>query len=558
MIKKILKLAIEHKIIAAVVITLAIFGAYFGYAKIFKNKGAVRYAIAQVQKGELIVSVSGSGKLSASNQIDIKPKISGEIVYVGVKEGEKVKSGTLLFQFDSREAEKAVRDAEVNLENAKLSLEKLKLAQRKQLRGDVLNKAYEEGMKILADFYGKFSTILNSIDNIFFGNDLSDKENNISYYANYFISFSQQKSTIPDKAKILFSELKKSYEEARNDFQIAERGGSDNNRSQAIRKGYEVALKTAQLIKLGRDAIRPLQDYFTAGSLKHEKQEIINSHENVLSNYDSTLDTYIQNLLTILNTINSQEDLIENQPFDLLSQELILKQKENALLDAKEKLEDYFVRAPFDGVIAKVDVKKGDFLSLNNILATLISYEKIAEISLNEIDVAKLKIGQEAILTFDAFPELEIRGKVIEISTLGTEEQGVVSYDVKISLEKENTEIKPGMTVNAKIFVDKKENVLLVPNSAIKSDRRGQYVEIVKNYNLEKKEFLTPLEIPQDLIEKRYIETGTSNDEFTEVLEGLKEGEVIIVRTLSQQTFKNPQQTNPFLPRLPFGQQRRQ
>jgi multidrug efflux pump subunit AcrA (membrane-fusion protein) len=56
-------------------------------------------------------------------------------------------------------------------------------------------------------------------------------------------------------------------------------------------------------------------------------------------------------------------------------------------------------------------------------------------------------------------------------------------------------------------------------------------------------------------IEKRYIKTGISNDEFTEVLEGLNEGEIIIIRTLSQ-TAKNRQQTNPFLPRMPFGRQR--
>jgi HlyD family secretion protein len=111
------------------------------------------------------------------------------------------------------------------------------------------------------------------------------------------------------------------------------------------------------------------------------------------------------------------------------------------------------------------------------------------------------------------------------------------------------------MSVNAEIIVDRKENVLLVPNSAIKSDRMGKYVEVVKNYEIERKNSFKPVAISQNLIEKRYIKTGISNDEFTEILEGLNEGEFIIIRTLNQ-TAKNRQQTNPFLPRMPFGRQR--
>jgi multidrug efflux pump subunit AcrA (membrane-fusion protein) len=96
---------------------------------------------------------------------------------------------------------------------------------------------------------------------------------------------------------------------------------------------------------------------------------------------------------------------------------------------------------------------------------------------------------------------------------------------VKISLEEENKEIKPGMSVNAEIIVDRKENVLIVPNSAIKSDRMRKYVEVVKNYEIERKKLFEPVAISQNLIEKRYIKTGISNDEFTEVLKGLKEEE---------------------------------
>jgi len=278
----------------------------------------------------------------------------------------------------------------------------------------------------------------------------------------------------------------------------------------------------------------------------HEKENIINNHFQKLTNYLNSLAQYKQNLLDVISKINSYHDIVDNYNFDKKNLELSIRQKEidleqakKKLNDLKEDLNDYYIAAPLSGILSTLNIKKGDLIAPNQIIGTIITNQKIAKISLNEIDAAKVKVGQEAILTFDALPDLKFKGKIIEISTVGKEEQGVVSYDVKISLEEENKEIKPGMSVNAEIIVDRKENVLLVPNSAIKSDRMGKYIEVVKD----------------NKIEKRYIKTGISNDEFTEVLEGIKEGEIVIIRTLSQ-TAKNRQQTNPFLPRMPFGRQR--
>jgi multidrug efflux pump subunit AcrA (membrane-fusion protein) len=81
------------------------------------------------------------------------------------------------------------------------------------------------------------------------------------------------------------------------------------------------------------------------------------------------------------------------------------------------------------------------------------------------------------------------------------------------------------MSVNAEIIAYSKKNILLIPNSAIKNDKDGNYAQIVKNYKIKKINSSNPVVIPKEIIEKRYIKTGISNDEFTEVIEGLKEGE---------------------------------
>lgn len=125
MLKNFLKLIASHKIIAGIIV-LALAGAgYYGYAKLNSGTSQTLYVLATVQKGTLITSVSGSGQVSVSNQVDVKPTVSGDAVYVGVTNGQQVKAGTLLVQLDATDAQKTIRDAQANLDSAKLSLQKL-------------------------------------------------------------------------------------------------------------------------------------------------------------------------------------------------------------------------------------------------------------------------------------------------------------------------------------------------------------------------------------------------------------------------------------------------
>src|SRR3990167_11113902 len=121
MISKLFTQIKKRKFASGIAFLLIVGIGYWGFGNFFSEDGVIRYASAQVQKGTLIVSISGSGQVSASNQIDIKPKASGDVVYVGVKNGQEVKAGTLIAQIDARDAQKTVRDAEVNLESANLA-----------------------------------------------------------------------------------------------------------------------------------------------------------------------------------------------------------------------------------------------------------------------------------------------------------------------------------------------------------------------------------------------------------------------------------------------------
>ncbi len=471
-----------------------------------------------VKRMTLQEEVSATGKVKSSENIDLAFERSGRVTIVYKKVGDKVKAGEKLVALDSTDAQKAVKSAELDLENAKLALEKLKLQQERQLRDNTLNQAYEKGMDILTNFYGELSPIIESLDKILFSEgEISSQpdEDNITYYANYFLS--KKNSPIPDEAKNLLTEIKSSYQQAVNDFQEAERGKGDN-RGQAIKEGYDLATKTAQLIKLAQDTIRPLQDNLALNpsSIIYKKQDVLNAHLNKLNTYSTTINNYLQNLLTCVNTINSQKDVIENQPIDLKTQELIVQQKENALAEARNNLEKCFLYSPIDGTVTVQNAEIGKTVTANVPIVSLISNANFEiESYVSEADIAKIRAGDKALITLDAYGDNEIfEAKVIVIDPAETVINGVNAYKVTLQFNNENELIKSGMTANIRIITAERENVLAVPERAIITRGDEKFVLIDKNDS-------SP--------EERKVEVGIKGSNgYVEILSGLNEGEKII------------------------------
>lgn len=192
-------------------------------------------------------------------------------------------------------------------------------------------------------------------------------------------------------------------------------------------------------------------------------------------------------------------------------QAIALAQSQNDLDKAKQKLQDYYIKAPFDGVVTGLSVEAGDSVSRSTVLASVITHDMRAAVSLNEVDAAKVKEGDSVTLTFDALPDLELSGKVSRIDTIGTVTQNVVSYDAEIVFDEQRPALKPGMSVSADIAVMEKRGVLLVPNAALSVSNGKTAVRTTEGL--------------------RTIVTGVTDDADTEVVSGLSEGERVLIET---------------------------
>ena len=564
----------RHKFIVFCAVALVSAGGYFGYTQLYGNSAETRYVLAGVEKGTLIVSVSGSGQVATSNQVDIKAKAGGEAVYVGAKNGQNVKAGALLAQLDAREAQKSVRDAEASLESAKLSLEKLQqpadqlsilqsehsLAQAnesKQNAHDDLIKAYEDGFNAVANAFLALPSVITGIDSMFFDNTIDRSQLNTDWYANQIITYDslQNEKVMQYKSDVAHAYLaaRKKYDENFAHYKTASRNSDPATIESLIMETYETTKVIAEATKTSDNYISYIKDSMEQNHLVIPA--IINTNQTALNTYTGTTNTHLSSLLTIKRTIENAKATIINaersiaekteslaqlkagaDPLDVRAQELSITQRENALSDAQEKLDDYFIRAPFDGIIAQIATKKGDDVSSGAAVATLIAHQRIAEIALNEVDAAKVKIGQKATLTFDALEGLSITGGVAEIDALGTVSQGVVTYDVQIGFDTQDERVKPGMSASATVITEVKQEVLMVPNAAVKLSEDAYYVDML-NEAISPQALTDPAGvISQTSPRRQTVVVGLANDTMTEIVSGLHEGDAVITRTIAPST----------------------
>ncbi|MCX6738323.1 MAG: HlyD family efflux transporter periplasmic adaptor subunit [Candidatus Parcubacteria bacterium] len=567
---KLSKWATRHKLIAGIIILAIILIAFFTIrAAGGKNNNQTKYVLAAVEKGTLIASVSGSGQVSASNQVDLKANASGDAVYVGVINGQEVKAKTLLLQLDEKVAQKSVRDAEANLESAKLSLEKLQqpadnlsilqaensLAQAEESKRnaeDNLNKAYDDGFNEVASTFLDLPTIMTGLQSILFGNNFSGTQSNVNYYGDSVKQYDDKSLEYSSDSDSKYQVARDSYNQNFTDYKSASRTSDTAVIGSLISQTYETTRDVAETVKSANNLIQFYKDKLTERGLN--PQAIADTHLSNLNTYTSKTNSHLSNLLTYKTNIeNDKEAIISTDrtiaekteslanlkagadALDIRTQELAIKQRENTLLDAKEKLSDYFTYAPFEGIVAEINFKKGEPVSSGAVVATLISKQKIAEISLNEVDIAKIKVGQKATLTFDAIDGLSITGEVLEVDTLGTISQGVVSYGVKIGFDTQDDRVRPGMSVSAAVITDVRQDVLMVPNSAVKSSGDISYVEILpldKN-NISQIAKSSSGVVSKNSPQQQSVQIGLSNDSFTEILNGLQEGEQVVSQTIS-------------------------
>jgi len=546
---------LSHKWWSGIIAVVIIFVGYQGVSAMLSTSGDPSYVTALAATGSVVSSVTGTGQVSTSNQLTLSPQASGNVVYIGVKDGESVTAGTLIAELDTTTAEKSVRDAEAGLQSAQLSYQKLTepptalsvtQAQNAVSSAQIaLQNSYTASFTSVSNAFLDLPTIMTGLNDVLNGTEVNKQQDNFSAYAD--MTQNQQQSADPT-VLIFKNDAEAKYQTALSDYNksISEfQGVSFNSSTSTIESLTSDTLATVQSIseavKSGNDFLNLVKSDLT--SQNKTIPNILTTQQNSIGTYTGQINTDISNLQNNLNTIvSSGNTLAENtqslaqlqagtDPLSVQSSQLSITQAQNAVTDAKNNLANYYVYAPYDGIVASVNVQLDQMVGSGTSVATFITQQKIAQISLNEVDAAKVSNGQQVTLTFNAIPGLSIAGTVDEVDTVGTVSQGVVTYNVKIGFDTQDPRVKSGMSVNAAIVTDIHQNVVTVPSGAVKTQGATSYVQIF-NPPLANSSGTTGAisKIPPT---NQVVTVGLSDGSNTEITSGLSAGNQVVTRTVS-------------------------
>ncbi len=188
-----------------------------------------------------------------------------------------------------------------------------------------------------------------------------------------------------------------------------------------------------------------------------------------------------------------------------------------ARLDSAElALSKTELRAPFDGFVALLPVEVGVLVAPGSTVATLVDVEPLSvTVQIDEIDISDIQPGMPVRVEVDALPNTFLRAELEKVALTGQQTAGgIVNYDAEVRLEESNPLVRVGMTAEANIVIAQTDDVLVIPNAFIRLDRRRNeaFVQVVTGDN--------------DL-EERQVSLGLRGEDFSEVTDGLQEGDVV-------------------------------
>ncbi len=440
-------------VIVLVVVVLAA-GGYFGISY-FRTQRQVN-TLSDLQtvvagRGGLTATVGATGMVRANQTAILSWQTSGTIEQVVVEVGDIVESGQPLATLEQTSLSQNVILAQADLINAQNALD------------DLLDSRMAQAQALQAVYNAQKGVIQ------------AERSLDVFDEKEYKDALDDARSAVVDREEEL--------EEAQDDFEPYEDWDEDND----TRKSYKQDLDDAQIAY--DEAVRSLD------LLELEK---------------SLAEANLEAAQALLADAQREYDRLRDgpDPDDIA----VLEAR---IAAAQATLDLSTIVAPFAGALTEVHIKAGDRATPGSLAFRLDDLSRLlVDVQVSEVDVNRVQVGQQVFLTFDAILGKEYSGVVSEVSMVGNTIQGVVEFTVTVELIEVDEDVRPGMTAAVNIVIDQLDNVLLVPNRAVRIIDGQRVVYVSRDGS----------------IESVKITLGVSSDTMSEVVDGgLRVGDVIIL-----------------------------
>jgi len=551
---------LKAELTGKVLVALPTFGVRESIAEAFK----VKYRTIPAIRTDITEQASGQSRAVYASKGDVRTRLAAEVMKVQIRPGDKVKAGQVLAtlfnetalpllsqarldldvqqqrlarltssqasainDFDVATLKLRVRQAEIQVELRRLEIDKLtavapsagRIVSYKVAPGDsvstgqVLATLYDDirmvvvasvtqadissiapGMKALLSFGTSIPSVYGKVMAIGYEGTLSGKSAVLPVSIEVDNTSGQLKSGMLANVVIYVSA-----------DTIVTASGTCSPGSKVDVKAQGSGVVASRLVEEG-SVVQPREPLV---KLSNRAVELaVEQAENDLALATIALDKYL-----------APEALGEEA--DINAQALKVEQARMLVNSRQADLDSLTVKAPFDGVVAKVPVKPGDRLTAGSTVLTVQDPAHIqVQVAVPEMYMSKIKVGQQADVVFETRPDLPYAGKIVSIDAEAQPKDKTATFDVTVEIDKAQ-DVLPGMTANVTITTETKENVLAVPARLIQLSGLDKTVNVLRE---DKKDFWK-----RKVIQTVVVDTGISDGVLVEVTCGLEDGEELIV-----------------------------
>ena len=527
-IKSLLPKKLSKKWIVILCITAVILIALIvGVAIRSGNKPQEQTLTAVADVGDVEVIISGTGTVEPNASYEVTALVKGEIIEAPFEEGTEVQKGDLLYRIDTADVENSIERSKLSLERSQntynQNMEDISnLNVRTKDSGNITNLYVKKGDKVSTG--SKIADVVNS-------NNLLLKIPFISEHAQWISVGDTAEVTLQSGNGVLYGTVSRIS------------SGEMVSSSGIIVKNVEIEVANPGNIIEGEKATAVVGDISCndAGSFSYQ------SANTVLAEVSGEVDAIYA---MEGDFVSSGDVLVKLSSASLVqngkSSSLSMREAQLSLESQYDQLENYNITSPINGTVIQKNSKQGDTLDNTNntkVMATIADMSKILfEMSVDELDISKIKVGQTAVVTADALEDRVFSGYVETVSVIGTSSNGVTTYPVTVVIN-EPEGLIPGMNVSADIIVEKKENVVRIPASALmrgnqvavklKDGEKTPEIELPDGKEMPKNSKMMMNVAPEGFKLVR-VKVGLSNEDYVEITEGVAEGD--IVRVTASQT----------------------
>ncbi|MBS5065205.1 MAG: HlyD family efflux transporter periplasmic adaptor subunit [Hungatella hathewayi] len=486
------------------------------------SAGAAVQKTATVERRSITSDLSSSGTISPKDTYNVTALASGEVITADFEEGDQVEKGQVLYTIDASSMESELKSAQNSLERAQTSYD-LAVEDYNEAVNDYSGNTYKSTET------GFIKTLyIKAGDKVSGNTKIADIYNDkVMKIRVPFLSGEAAAIGAGNQGVVTLTETGE---------QLLGTVTSVSNMEETLTGGRLVRYVTLEVENPGgltsaHTATVTIGDFSCAleGTFEASVDTVMSADLSSSVEVESMIvvegDFVNKGTAIFRMSSKSADSLVRNYKDAMDKAQESLESAQSKVDSTQDSYENYTITAPISGKVITKSVKAGDKISGGGnsgavTLATIYDLSQVTfEMSVDELDVQSVQVGQTVVVTADAFENQTFSGKVTNISLASSNSNGVTNYPVTVTLD-EVGGLLPGMNVDGQIILEEAENALVVP---VDSLMRGNKV-YVKDDTVKEANGAVPAGFRS--VE---VETGLINDDFVEIVSGLSEGDVVYV-----------------------------